>query len=75
MPKFHTIKAGDQLWDCHSEQRGNTTMREMGSWPVRVKEVDPVKRQALVSWNGNPPAWRGAAYIERLRRSPWKGKR
>lgn len=52
--KFSTVKAGDKLYDVHSEQMGNTTMRRMGWWPIRVISVDHEARTAMVSWNGNP---------------------
>ena len=75
MPVFDKIKAGDRLWDCHRTKMGNTTLTKMGSWTVDVKEVDPVKRKALVSWNGNRPEWWGEGQLRRLRRSPVKEKR
>jgi hypothetical protein len=70
--KFETVKAGDVLYDYHSEQAGNTTMRRWGNWTVRVIEVNYEKRTALVSWNGNPPRKYYERQICRLRRSPGK---
>lgn len=55
MIKFEKIKAGDVLFDVHSYRMGNTTIRSMGCWEVKVVEVYPDKRSALVSWNGNTP--------------------
>lgn len=48
------LKAGELLYDVHSERAGNTTMRCEGVWTARVKEVDPDGQWALISWNGNP---------------------
>jgi hypothetical protein len=49
--KFEKIEPGMVLLDIH---RGNTTMREWCLWKVRVISVDRAKRNAVVSWNGNP---------------------
>ncbi len=70
--KFETVKAGDRLYDCHSERAGHTTMRRMGVWPVYVKEIDTENRRALVSWNGNPAEWKSASYFagSNIRRCP-----
>lgn len=59
--KFEKIEKGMELFDCHSYRMGNTTMRSLGVWPVRVLEVDIERRRAFVSWNGNRPEW----YYER----------
>lgn len=53
--KFEKLTAGMELHDVHSRPMGNTTMRELGDWPVRIISVDPVARSAVVSWNGNRP--------------------
>lgn len=37
--------------------RDGTILRQMGSWPVLIIEVDLVKRRVLASWNGNPARW------------------
>ncbi len=74
MPKFETIQAGDTLWDSHKQRMGNTTMTQWGNWPVFVKEVDPVGRRALVSWNSNPPQWKSETWLSKLRRTPRKVK-
>ena len=74
MPKFETVKAGDQLWDVHRERMGNTAMSRTGSWPVRVIEINHEEGWALVSWNHNRPERRYRRQIERYRRSPYKPK-
>ena len=70
--KFETVKAGDVLYDYHSTQAGNTTMRRWSNWTVRVIEINHEQRWALVSWNGNPPRKYYGRQICRLRRSPGK---
>lgn len=40
--KFEKVKAGDELWDYHSERAGNTTMRRWGNWPG--KNIAPFGR-------------------------------
>lgn len=70
---FDNIKAGDELWDCHMERMGNTTMRKMGAWSVLVVSIDHAKRRAVVRWNGNTPKEVDAHYFRKLRRIPAKG--
>lgn len=53
--KFEKIQAGMTLYDRHKYKMGNTTLRSIGEWSVRVLEVYCEKRQAKVSWNGNTP--------------------
>ena len=67
MIKFEKVKAGDILYDVHSYRMGNTTMRSMGVWSVTVFSVDYERRQAVVSWNGNPNQVWYAGMIEKLR--------
>lgn len=51
--KFEKIQPGMVLLDIRTEQAGNTTMRRIGVWDVRVISVNAEKRTAVVSWNGN----------------------
>lgn len=67
MAKFELIKAGDVLYDVHSERMGNTTMRRQGVWEVYVKEVHD--GYAIVSWNGNPPQRYNRSQIDKLRKN------
>jgi len=53
--KFEKVKPGMVLYDRHKYRMGNTTIRSIGEWEVRVLEVDSEKRTALCSWNGNRP--------------------
>ena len=69
MPKFHTVKVGDILWDVHRETMGNTTMSRLGAWQVKVISIDYEPGKAMCSWNGNPPTRYFVRGIERLRRT------
>jgi hypothetical protein len=53
--KFEKIEPGMTLLDIHSEPMGNTTMRELGCWEVKIISVDHEERTAMVSWNHNAP--------------------
>ncbi len=65
--KFEKIKAGDTLYDVHSYRMGNTTIRTVGVWSVRVVEVNHATRCALVSWNGNMPEMYSERTLTRLK--------
>lgn len=75
MVAFSRIKAGDILWDCHETLQGNTTMRKMGAWPVKVVEVYPDTRTACVSWNYNPTKIYRERELAKLRRTKHKDAR
>jgi len=51
--KFEKIEAGMTLYDVHSYSMGNTYLRSIGVWPVKVISVDKEKGCAVVRWNGN----------------------
>lgn len=51
--KFDKIKVGDILFDVHSYRMGNTSIRTVGVWPVRILELHPESQSATVSWNHN----------------------
>ena len=65
--KFEKIKTGDILYDIHSRLMGNTTMRTMGCWDVKIIEIFTEQKSALVSWNGNPPEKWSERRLTRLR--------
>lgn len=69
MVAFSTVKAGDVLYDCRRQKMGNTTMGRMATWTVRVLSVDPDKRTALCSWNGNRENTWHEWQLKSLRRS------
>lgn len=56
--KFEKIKPGMVLYDRRRTKMGNTTMKTLSEWPVRILEVDAGARRFLMSWNGNAPEWR-----------------
>lgn len=74
MASFNKIKVGDVLWDCRRQAMGNTTMGRMANWTVKVLELDPEKRKARCSWNGNAPDWWSEWRLSRLRRTPVKSR-
>lgn len=53
--KFEKLKPGMTVYDVHSYRMGNTTMRTLGTWRVRIHSVDAEKRSCMASWNGNAP--------------------
>jgi hypothetical protein len=65
--KFEKIEPGMVLYDVHSENAGNTTMRRLGKWEVRIISVDKEKRTAMASWNGNRAELWHASRLEKLR--------
>lgn len=65
MAKLEKLKPGDVLYDVHSRQMGNTTLRTIGVWQVKVIEVH--ENHALVSWNTNPPQKWYRRQIEKLK--------
>lgn len=67
------VKVGDQLYDSHKELMGNTTIRRMGSWSVRILEIWTSPHNVLMfkaSWNGNTPRTWSAGQVAKLRRTP-----
>ena len=66
MIKFERITAGMTLRDVHRHKLGNTTMSELGDWPVYVVSVDTKTRTAVVQWNGNREEVWSARKLERL---------
>ena len=53
--KFEKIKEGERYYDVHSYRMGNTTLRSVGVWDVKIISIDAERRTAIVSWNGNGP--------------------
>lgn len=60
--KISSLTVGQEVYDVHSCRMGNTTIRTMGCWTVRIKEVDPEGRFVVASWNHNAPEkfWAGS---------------
>lgn len=53
--KIENLKPGQTVYDAHRHTMGNTTMRTMGVWDVRIISVDLEKGIVEYSWNGNEP--------------------
>lgn len=53
--KFEKVKSGDTLYDRHTYKMGNTNLRSIGEWRVKVLSIDPGSRTLIVTWNGNRP--------------------
>jgi hypothetical protein len=64
--KFEKIQPGMTLYDRRMTRMGNTTMRSLGEWRVKVISVDAEARTALCSWNGNRPTKYHARNLEKL---------
>lgn len=67
--KFEKIKPGDILYDAYKTRMGHTTLRTVSVFEVRIIEINPEGRCALVSWNTNSPRRMGARELEKLRGS------
>lgn len=65
--KFEKIEVGMTLYDVHRYKMAHVKATRLGSWTVRVIEVDAAGRRAMVSWNGNTPAWWSARSLGKLR--------
>lgn len=50
--KFEKLQPGMTLYDVGSHRMGNTTIRTISVWTVRVIDVHP-NRTITASWNGN----------------------
>lgn len=64
--KFADIASGMTLYDRHRHKMGNTTMTDLGEWPVKILSVDQFG--AEVVWNGNShrPSFWPRRRLERL---------
>lgn len=51
--KFEKLKPGMVVYDVHSYAMGNTTIRSIGVWEIRIISVDETSRSCMASWNGN----------------------
>lgn len=69
---WDAVKAGDVLWDRHRTKMGNTKMRRMGEWTVKIVSIDHAAGRAVVRWNGNPERVYFRRQVERLFRNQMK---
>ena len=65
--KFDKLEEGMELYSLTTQKMGNTTLRTKAVHPVRVISIDREKRQAMCSWNGNPPRRYFERDIEKLK--------
>lgn len=87
MAKLEKIKAGDVLYDVHTERAGNTKIRVEGTWEVAVISVHPEGTEerayphAVCRWNGNRARVYTQYDLAKLRVTPkewvreWGGQR
>jgi len=52
--KLEKLKPGMTVYDVGKRKMGNTTLRTVMVWPVKIHEVDLQKREVIASWNCNP---------------------
>ena len=52
--KLERIEVGATVYDVGRRKMGNTTMKTVCVWPVRVIEVDLTARTVKAAWNFNP---------------------
>lgn len=55
--KFEKIEVGMTLYDRRKHNMGNTTLKTIGEWEVKIVSIDKEHRTAKASWNGNPPTF------------------
>ncbi len=69
--KFESLKENTIVYDCHSYKMGNTKMRTLGIWTIKVISIDKEKRIVMAAWNGNAPRTYGAESVKKwLRDKP-----
>lgn len=66
MVKFEDVKAGDVLYDVHNQPLGGP---KRAPWVVKVISVDPEKKTAVVSYNGQKPGTVSQFFFLSLRRT------
>jgi hypothetical protein len=70
MAALSRITVGQTLYTVSRQGMGNTTLTRLAVHPVTVREIDPVKRRVLASWNYNPAEWYSERQVAR-----WKAKK
>lgn len=68
--KFEKLKPGMVVYDVGSGRLGNTTLRTVRVWEVKIISVDETRREVTASWNTNTPR----TYTERSYKQ-WREKR
>ena len=52
---INTLNVGDVVYDAKKVRQGNTTIRRLSVWSVRIVEINLERKFVMASWNGNPP--------------------
>lgn len=68
MVAINSVNVGDVLWDCRKVKQGNTHIRRMACWQVRILEKNE-DGSFMASWNGNAPRRYGDRQLSALRRT------
>lgn len=74
MIKLESVEVGMTLYERHRTKMGNTTMKTLGEWPVKIIEIcvamtsDGLQPRvgAMVSWNGNQQTYWPRKKVEKL---------
>lgn len=53
--KIENLEPGMIVYDVHSTKMGNTSLKSMGVWNVKIVSIDLERQSVECSWNGNPP--------------------
>ena len=56
MVALNKVYIGQTLYDRHNYRNG-ANQPTIGEWLVRVISIDPIKKGAMCSWNGNSATW------------------
>lgn len=65
--KLSRLQTGQIVYDVAKTRMGNTTLRTVSVWRVRVIAVDSEKATVTASWNGNPARTYTARAVKRWR--------
>jgi hypothetical protein len=63
--KLDDLYPGLTIYDCR--EAGGLAGKRFFVWPVKVLEIDTIRRRVFVSWNYNKPAWKSESEIKRYR--------
>lgn len=53
--KIEHLQPGATVWSVGSIGVGNTTLRSVAVWPVKIISTDYAARTVVASWNHNSP--------------------
>lgn len=66
--RLESLKSGDCVYDVCRGKMGNTEVKTIMIYVVKVVEVDLEKRRAFVSWNGNTPRWVSETKVKKYKK-------